>query len=265
MRKNKALVFAVIATLLVSSLALAVQFAMAAPNMQGVANRPVQRSWIRINGIVDKWGETEVRGHIQTHSKLALLQSEDTRKTVGASAIWTTNLSRSIQSVKAKENFTYTFYAARLLNGSVASLSASSSASDYVISGIWNLATVKSNVTILTDENNEIIKVLRDQDIDVERANGELVVTDNWTKFTLTIDGIPSLTGSVFRSVTRAWFNPFKMTDDSTNSVVTRSDVGEVVKCFKAMPGWGSYDTRMDFNNNYKIDIADLSTVAANM
>ena len=32
-----------------------------------------------------------------------------------------------------------------------------------------------------------------------------------------------------------------------------------------ARPGWGSYDSNMDFNCNYKIDIADLTTVAANV
>jgi hypothetical protein len=32
-----------------------------------------------------------------------------------------------------------------------------------------------------------------------------------------------------------------------------------------AVPGWGGYDSQMDFNGNFKVDIADLSTVAANM
>jgi hypothetical protein len=31
------------------------------------------------------------------------------------------------------------------------------------------------------------------------------------------------------------------------------------------MPGWGNFDQKMDFNGNYKIDIADLTTVAANV
>ena len=60
-------------------------------------------------------------------------------------------------------------------------------------------------------------------------------------------------------------FNPFKVSEDESSNVVTRADVKAVVKCYRAMPGWGSYDSRMDFNNNFKIDIADLSTVAANM
>jgi len=119
MSKNKALIFAVIAILLVSSFALAVEFVAASMDSAAVANRPVQRSWIRINGVIEKWGETDVRGQLQTQAKTALLQSSDTRQLASASAIWTTNTTRAIQGVKAKENFTYTFYATRLLNGSV--------------------------------------------------------------------------------------------------------------------------------------------------
>ena len=73
------------------------------------------------------------------------------------------------------------------------------------------------------------------------------------------------LTGTVHRSITRAWYNPFKMTDDSTTSTVTSADVHTVAACYGAMPGWGNYDMSMDFNNNYRVDIADISTVAHNM
>ena len=31
------------------------------------------------------------------------------------------------------------------------------------------------------------------------------------------------------------------------------------------MPGWGNYDAKMDFCGHFKIDIADLSTVASNV
>jgi hypothetical protein len=31
------------------------------------------------------------------------------------------------------------------------------------------------------------------------------------------------------------------------------------------MPGWGNYDQTMDFNLNYRIDITDVATVAANV
>ena len=64
-------------------------------------------------------------------------------------------------------------------------------------------------------------------------------------------------------------FNPFKITDDTIGNVVsntvTREDIKAFTKCYGAMPGRGSYDTRMYFNDNYRVDIADISTVAANM
>ena len=267
MNKNKALIFAVIGVLLASSLALAVESAAAMQRgMTSVSNRPVSASWIRINGVIDQWGTTDARGQLQTQARTALLQSSDTRQLASATAIWTTNTTRAIQAVRAKENFTYVFYAARLLNASVSTLSTGSSASNYFINGTWNVATVNSTVTIITNENGTITRVLRNQDITTQKAYGELTVTDNWSKFTLAINGIDPLTGSVSRSMTRQMqFNHFKMTDDSTSNTVTKADIKEVAQCYGAMPGWGSYDTRMDFNNNYRVDIADISTVAANM
>jgi hypothetical protein len=264
MKNKKTLAFAIAAIILLSTLGLALDLAAASQTKaSGVVNRPLQKSWIRINGIIEEWGTTEVRGTLQTQTRTSLLQSEDTRKSAGATAIWTTNITRAIQAIRAKENFTYVFYTARLLNGSVTTLSASSPDTDYVISGTWNLTTVTSTTTVITNAEGEITKVLRNQEISPSKAYGELTVTDNWSKFTLAIDGIDPLTGSVFRSMMRSWFNPFKITDDSTSSTITKSDIGEVGKCYGAMPGWGSYDTRMDFNNNYRIDIADISTVAA--
>lgn len=267
MNKNKAIIFAVVGVLLASSLALAVDSAAAMPGgMITSSNRPVSSSWIRINGVINQWGTTDVRGQLQTQARTALLQSSDTRQLASASAIWTTNITRAIQEVRAKENFTYVFYAARLLNASVSTLSADSSASNYVIGGTWNIATVTSNVTILTNADGTIARVLRNQDITTQKAYGELTITDNWSKFTLAINGIDPLTGSVLRSMTRQMqFNHFKLTDDSVSSTVTKADIREVARNYGAMPGWGSYDTRMDFNNNYRVDIADISTVAANM
>ena len=266
MKKITIAVLAVIAIITLSSLSLAIESASAlTTTTDQVANRPTQKSWIRINGNINKWGTTDASGLLQTMARTALLESSDTRQLASASAIWTTNLSRPINAVRAKENFTYTFYAARLTNASVSTLSASTSASNYFLNGTWNIFTVKTNVTIITD-NGAITRVHRDSDTSVEKAYGELNVTDNWSKFTLTLTGIDPLTGSVFRSMTRQiQFNPFKVSEDESSNVVTRADVKAVVKCYRAMPGWGSYDSRMDFNNNFKIDIADLSTVAANM
>lgn len=262
MNRKKSLIFAVIGILLVSSLALAVDAAMAMPQgMANIVNKVASASWVRINGNVNLWGTTTVHGQLQTQAKAATLLNSDTKALTSATAIWTANTSRPIQSVRAKENFTYVFYIARIPNASIST--ASVSVGSYFLSGTWNFAKVTSTVTITTSDDGTITHIHRDQDVSPIRANGELSITSN--QFTLKINGIDQLSGSVYSSITRSWFNPFKMTDDTTGNVVTRSDVNAIGQNYGAMPGWGSYDTRMDFNNNYRVDIADISTVAANM
>ncbi len=268
MKKNSVAIFAIVAILLVSSLSLAVESAVAMPNNNNsdMSNRPVEKSWIRINGFITSWGSDDAKGTMQTMARTAILQSDNSQQMTSASAIWTTNNSRPIQAVRARENFTYTFYAARLINASVSTLSASNRSENYFLNGTWTLLTVQSTITVITNSSGNIVRVLRNSETTPERAYGELTVSDNWTKFTLAIDGIDPLSGTVFRSVQRqVQFNPFKIVDDSVITTVSREDFKEIMQCFRAMPGWGSYDTRMDFNNNFRVDIADLSTVASNM
>jgi hypothetical protein len=261
MNRKKSLIFAVIGILLVSSLALAVDAAMAMPQrMANIVNKIASASWVRINGNINLWGTTTVHGQLQTQAKAATLLNSDTKELTSAIAIWTANTSRPIQSVRAKENFTYVFYVARIPNASIST--ASVSAGSYFLNGTWNFAKVTSIVTIMTNDEGTITHIHRDQDVSPMRAYGELSITGN--QFTLKINGIDQLSGSVYSSITRSWFNPFKVTDDSSSDVVTTSDVHAVAQCYGAMPGWGNYDTRMDFNNNFRVDIADICTVAAN-
>jgi hypothetical protein len=218
---------------------------------------------VRINGVINKWGTTDVRGQLNVQARTALLTNADKLQFARANAVWTTNITRAVSAVKAKENFTYTFYSARLFNPAVSTLS--SSASNFFLNGTWNVATVNCKVTIITNANNEIVSVHRESTTTVAKVYGELTVTDSWTKFTLTLTGYNALTGSVTRSVTmQKMFNWYTVTDVA-GTTVTRADVSAVVQCYRAMPGWGNYDNRMDFNFNYKIDIADLATVAANL
>lgn len=264
MDKSKALIFGVIAILLVSSLAVAVDLTAASPmSTANVANRLLSATWVRINGVIIQWGTTDVRGQLQTQAREAVFNSSDTRQLAGATAIWTANMSRPIQAVRAKENFTYVFYATRLLNASVSTVSTNSATSTYFINGTWNFATVTSTVTIITNANGNITRVIRNQDISPQRLYGELTVTGN--TFNLKLGDMDALTGTVYRTITRTWFNPYQMTDATTSNTVTRTDVNAIAQCYGAVPGWGNYDMNMDFNNNYRVDIADISTVAANM
>jgi hypothetical protein len=266
--KNTKIAAIILAVVTITSLALTAGLASALPMMgQGNmattgANKSVQ--WVRLNGLITKWGTTDVRGTLNVQTRTALLANENTRKFTFASAVWTTNLTRAISAARAKENFTYTFYAANLWNASVSSLS--TGASNFFLNGTWNVNKVTSTITIFTNDNGDIVRVHRDSDTDIAKVYGELNVTDNWSKFNLQLTGYDPLTGSVTRSVTRqTQFNWFKVTDDSAGTTVTKADFNAIVKCYRSMPGWGNYDNAMDFNYNYRIDIADLATVAANM
>ena len=266
MTKNKKLIFVVIGILLVTSL-LTVEFVSAFPMQARMSNRPVMANWIRLKGPVKMLGDEPVTGLLQVTARLATLQSSETRELTSASAIWTKD-SRPIDAIKAKESFTYTFYSARLLKDPAPLVT--NSENTYTIVGSWNVATVTCSVTITKNTDGVITNVQRKSETNVDpKVDGKLVVT-GMSEFTLTLTGKPALTGSVNRYVTRQMqFNPFKITDDTIGNVVsntvTREDIKAVTKCYGAMPGWGSYDTRMDFNNNYRVDIADISTVAANM
>ena len=151
MNKNKALIFAVIGVLFVSSLALAVESVAAMPRgMANIMNRMASASWVRINGNVNLWGTDSVHGQLQTQARAAVLRNSDTKELTSATAIWTANTSRPIQSVRAKENFTYVFYVARIPNASIST--ASVSVGSYFLNGTWNFAKVTSAVTIITNE-----------------------------------------------------------------------------------------------------------------
>ena len=267
MKRKSIIALAIIAVIAASTLSLAVGSVAASPSDNQnslLSNRQhLQKSWVRINGVITNWGTEEVTGTLQTRARTTLLPTENTNQLASATAIWTTNDSRPISSIRSKVNFTYVFYSARLNNASVSDLSMEDS--DYFLNGTWNLYTVTSTTTIITDENNTIVSIHRESDTQVSKAYGELSITDNWSNFTLSITGQDPLTGTVFRSMTRMMqFNPFKILEDSSTKV-TKADLSQVVKCFHAMPGWGNYSSQMDFNGNFKVDIADLSTIAANM
>jgi len=276
MRKKLAVIL--LALVAVGSLSYAISYAQAFP-MRGRSNmfnafsgamsiRPLQKNWVRIDGIITQWGSTNVIGFLSTQTKATLFNTSDTRKLSSASAIWTTDKLRPLlTAIRTKENLTYVIYSARLSNASVATLSYD--ANNFFMNGTWNVNTVTISVTVITNSSGNITSVHRDTDIVPTTAYGELTVTDNWTKFTLAIDGIDPLTGSVHRSMMRQMqWNPFKITDDLTDSAsdsVTKTDLTAVAKCYGNMPGWGNYDQKMDFNFNYRIDIADVATVAANV
>ena len=88
MNKIKTIVFAVVGILLISSLALAIETVAARPSIaDSIANRLTQASWVRINGVIDQWGTTDVRGQLQVQTRSALHDLSDAKEFTSATAI----------------------------------------------------------------------------------------------------------------------------------------------------------------------------------
>ena len=271
---KKAFAVALLVILAVSSLS----FAVASASAKGQSNKgwgwnmgawkkngdtiPFQRSWVRLNGIVETWGTQEVNGSLSVNAR-TINSDEHVRQAAFATAIWS-----NTTNTKANGNFSYSFYAAKLVQANISQ--ADFEENDYFLNGTWNVFNVTITQTLIKtgdlqsgytgDRHTETYtKKL------ATNASGALNVTDGTTTFLLSIEGIEDLTGVVGRArMAQMTFNQFKVNEDDTETV-TRVDLKTLARNLGARPGWGAYDSNMDFNCNYKIDIADLSTVAANV
>ena len=237
------------------------------PIMGNPHNAATQQSFIRLDGFISKWGDTNVTGTTQVQSRTVVINDTDIRQGSSATLIWTTNTSRPLSALRDTENFTYNFYTARLVNASVSSLN--ETRYSYFLNGTWTVFNATSTLTIITDSSGDITGFHRSQDATalVTNAYGEFMVASEGHNFTLTISGMDdSLTGSVrVQRITTKMFNPFRVNCDDSSSTVTKTDVSTIVTAFGSSPGWGNYNQNMDYNFNYKIDICDLSTAAANI
>jgi hypothetical protein len=274
MKKIFAIILATI--IAVSALSLAVS-AYAMPfmnwrnfqqgNMAGNMRRiAAQQSSVRVNGLISQLGNVNVTGIMEAQSRTLVLNSSSVRQGSTATAMWTTNNSRPISSVRARENFSYTFYTARLTEASLSSLNVTGYS--YFLNGTWNVFQVNSSFNITTDSSGNVTGFSRNQNAVAVAMNayGELTVSSNGNSFTLSIKGVNPLTGSVHvQRISTRLCNPFKINNDDTSITVTPADVSTIVASYGSSPGWGNYDQRMDYNFNYKVDICDLATAAANI
>ena len=225
-----------------------------------------QQSFVRVDGQTNNWTGTNVTGTIMAQSRTVVVNSTSSRQGASATAIWTANTSRPIAAYRAKDNFTYTFYTANLVNANVSSLNVTGYS--FFLNGTWNAYKVTTSFTIITNDAGDIISVNQNQNAVAltTQAYGELKVASNANNFTLSITGIQSVTGAVHvQRITTKNFNPFIINNDDSQNIVTKADVSTIVSSYGSSPGWGNYDQRMDYNFNYKVDICDLATAAANI
>lgn len=222
------------------------------------ADTQIQTLGIRMRGIVTTWGTDPAFGWMNVNARL--INNNGTQKEwAGVQALWSLDRPKLNCTQPPTENITFVIYTARLVNSSLISLNYSTY--NLYISGTWNVDKITTSVFV--DENGHFLYATKTLERLLTGAPGELRVIQNWMRFELAIEGIPTLSG--FVSMHRIAFVEIKLCDLNDDGKVDLLDIIRVAKAWRAVPGTPRYNVDADFNFDCEINLADLTTLAANI
>jgi hypothetical protein len=228
------------------------------PTPSSTTNTPPAIRWMRYHGAVTQWGNTEYKGSITVNAKTALAPTPMFRPWVTVDAFWSNEPPFPATKPTGQGQYTFTHYNARLIM-----LQSIRKQNDMIlnVTGLWNVNKIK--ITTDFDQSGAPVKTVREVTSIVNQAKGQLHITPDWKKFEIIIDGVDPLQG-IQRSMMASTkiINPFSFGAGPTPSV---KDLMQVMGSFRAIPGLANYVPELDYNKDSKIDLADLTTVAANM
>jgi hypothetical protein len=240
----------------------------------GYANQQISQNFVRVNAVVNDWSEAletdEIRGTLQAQSRTITFEADDMRQGLTVRVMWTTQADTVREAVEAETDFEYIFYTAKLVEGTAALDSTVDNVNyAYYVEGTWDVSKITTKYDFEFDTEGEVTSQKRETTIEplATATEGQFKVSTNWAEFTLEIDDsdVGVLSGLITRQRTSSTqCNPFKIVDDNL-ATINKADLRELTKAYGATPGWGNYDHRMDYNFDYKIDITDLTTAAANV
>jgi len=228
------------------------------------ADFQLEGTWVRMRGIITRWGEDSVFGFVGVHAGM-VDRNGTYHEWAMVHALWSYDPPR-LNGTGQPENGTFVCYAARLVN--LTDVALNYLEYDFYVSGLWNVVKITTNITVIIDEMGEIISVTITRTFErlLTESPGELrVFLTPLPHFELSIDGIPLLKGFVRAFDIR--HVEIKICDLNGDDKVDLIDLVKVAKRYRAVPGvWFTEEThQMDFNFNNEIDIGDLTTVAANI
>jgi hypothetical protein len=220
---------------------------------------PLVVRWVRFRGAVTEWGNDPYHGSVTVNAKWVNRPPTLLGPWAVVDVLWS-NEPRPIASpVKPVGQVTFTHYTAKLVR--VIAVRMRQENINLNITGIWVVNKVK--ITSEFDENSVLTKTVREVTPIVTKVVGQLLITEGWKKLNIEIEGIDAIKGiGINQMITTRMINPFSYEGEPT---ATLTDLFQLMKCFRAMPGIGNYNPELDYNSDSKIDLADLTTVAANM
>jgi hypothetical protein len=219
---------------------------------------PLTVRWMRYHGAVTQWGDDSYKGSLTVNTKTANAPPPVFRPWVTVDAFWSNQPPFPETKPTSEGQYSFTSYNARLVK-----LVFIQKQDDYIVNvtGLWSINQIK----IITQfgPNGAPVNTVREITPIVMQAAGQLLITSDWKKFTLSVDGADTLQGvEISMATTTNPMNPFSF------SGAPQTNLGDLMKVMggvRAIPGFGNYNPDFDCNKDFKIDIADLTTVAANM
>jgi len=228
------------------------------------ADYQVQGTWVHMRGIITDWGTDRVFGFIGAHAGM-VNKNGSYHEWARVHAIWSYDCPRLNHSgpPPPPQNFTFTFYAAKLVETTEVAFNYSGYA--FYISGLWNIVKITTTITVILDETGQIVSIVFNRQFEpvVTNATGELGILVPSLRFELSIEGIETLRGFVALWVIK--HIEIKMCDINDDGKVDIIDLVKVAKRYRTVPGLFNYEHHRDFNFNDQIDLGDLTTVAANI
>jgi len=223
------------------------------------ADTQFEGTWVRMGGIITLWGSKPVFGWIGAHAGM-VNKSGTYHEWARAHAIWSDDRPRLNCTKPPLDNFTFTCYAAKLVNTTDVGFDPG-----FYVLGKWDVVKITTTITVILNETGQLISidVHREFERIVINGTGELRVFLYTLQFELSIDGIDLLSG--FVKVFYITHLEIRICDINNDGEVDLRDLVKVAKRYRAVPGLWTYVHEFDLNFDAKIDIGDLTTIAANI
>jgi hypothetical protein len=213
---------------------------------------------IQVVGRVTGYGNSPALGNLNANAKIS---NSTVGENVSTAHVFWVPISGPMPHPDTAGNFTYSFYAARLIN--TTTLALNYSGYDFYLNGTWNILNVTFSYSGVNHEDFQ-----KTESYARQNATGELKVYGNWMNFTLSISGFEDVKGSVNHFVRHA--KAILEGDVLGHGRVDIYDLVYVARRIGSTPGapqsggLSNFEDveSADVNFDFHVDIYDLVTVA---
>jgi hypothetical protein len=185
---------------------------------------------MRYHGAITQYGNDFHKGSITVNTKTANAPPQVFKPWVTVDAFWSNK--PPFPSIKPTGQGQYSFisYHAKLVT-----LLSIRKQDDFIVNvtGLWNIGEVK--ITTQFGQNGSPINTVREVTPRAMQATGQLLITPDWKKVTIIVDGADTLQGVEISMITTT--NPMNPFSFSSGPQAKLGDLMQIMGSFRAIAG----------------------------